>query len=134
MDKAKTNSLIAIIILIILCVALIGYSATLNTQLGSEKTKLMQLNNQILGLDSKVKDLQAKLDSANSQVNNQTNIANNLQNALNVSNQDLNNLRAAYADIETKLKEAVAKTVSEIKPEAQEAVTGAVPSVAPVKR
>ena len=126
MDKVKTNFVIAIAVLVILSIVLTGYAASLNSQLSAEKTKVMQLNDQIAGLNTKANGLQTQLTSLTGQANDQTNRANNLQNSLNAANAELGNLRAAYADLESKLKAQIAAAEA-LKTPSQPAVSEAVP-------
>ena len=104
MDKVKTNFVIAIAVLVVLSIILAGYAASLNGRLGDEKTKIMQLNDQISGLNAKANDLQAQLTSLTVQANDQTNLVSSLQKALSASNTELENLKTAYVDLESKLK------------------------------
>jgi predicted nucleic acid-binding Zn-ribbon protein len=108
MDKIKSNFIIAIVALVVLCIILVSYAAGLNGQLGAEKTKVMQLNDQIAGLNAKTSELQAQLSSLTAQAGSQTNLVNSLQNSLNAANTELDNLRAAYTGLELKLKEKIA--------------------------
>ena len=100
-------NIIVIAVLVILCIVLAGYAASLNSQLGAEKTKTMQLNDQIAGLNAKANGLQTQLTSLTTQAANQTNLASSLQNSLNAAKAELGNLRTAYADLESKLKTQV---------------------------
>ena len=107
MDKIKNNSVVVVVILVILCVAFAGYAASLNAQLGAEKTKTMQLNDQIAGLKTKVSGLEVQLASVTTQSNDQAAIASNLQSSLDKANAGLEKLKAEYSDLESKLKEQV---------------------------
>jgi len=120
MDKAKTNFLIIIAVLVILCVVLAGYAAGLNSQLGAEKIKVMQLNDQIAGLNAKANDLQTQLASLTVQANDQTNLAVSLQKSLNAANAELASLKTEYVDLESKLKAQVSAEI--LQPAASEAV------------
>nr|MBU1328322.1 hypothetical protein [Candidatus Omnitrophota bacterium] len=111
MDKIKTNFVIIIAISVILCIVLMGYAAGLSSQLGAEKIKTMQLNDQIAGLNAKVNDSQAQLASAVTKANDQTNLVNSLQasvnslrSSLDTANVELEKLKTAYANLESKLK------------------------------
>ncbi|MDP2920801.1 MAG: hypothetical protein Q8O12_00330 [Candidatus Omnitrophota bacterium] len=103
MDKAKTN-LVIISVLAALLIITIGYAAGLNSQLSAEKIKTIQLNDQIAGLNAKASDLQKQLTGAINQANDQIAVAGSQQNSLNAANAELTNLKAAYADLESKLK------------------------------
>lgn len=114
MDKVKTNFVIIIAALAILCIVLAGYAASLNSQLSAEKIKTMQLNDQIAGFNTKVNDLQTQLTSATTKANDQTNLVNSLQSSLSslrssldTANAELEKLKTANIDIESKLKEEV---------------------------
>jgi len=107
MDKIKSNFMVVVAVLIVLCIVLAGYATSLNSQLGAEKTKVIQLNDQIAGLNAKANDLQTQLTSLTAQASDQTNLANSLQNFLNAANAELGKLRTAYADLESKLKTQV---------------------------
>jgi len=120
MDKAKVNFAIVIAVLVVLCIGIAGYAASLNSQLSAEKTKVMQLNDQIAGLNSKANGLQAQLVGLTAQASNQTSIVNGLENSLNAANAELGNLRAAYADLESKLKAKI--SAETMQPAAIEAV------------
>ncbi len=120
MDKAKVNFVIAIAVLVVLCIVIAGYAASLNSQLSAKKTKVMQLNDQIAGLNTKANGLQTQLTSLTGQANNQTNLANSLQNSLNAANAELGNLKAACADLESKLKAQI--SAETLQPAASEAV------------
>jgi len=100
MDKTK-------IILTVLCIVAIGYAASLNAQLGAEKTKTMQLNDQIAGLKTKVSGLEMQLTSAATRSNDQVALVNNLRNSLDKVNAELGKLKTAYSSLESKLKEQV---------------------------
>ncbi len=111
MDKVKTNFVIVISVLAILCVVLAGYAMSLNGQLGAEKTKTLQLNDRIAGLNTKTNDLQTQLTTAVNKANDEANLAGNLQNTLNnmrgsldAANAELEKLKTAYADLELKTK------------------------------
>lgn len=119
MDKAKANLMIIIAVLAILCIVLVGYAASLNSQLGAEKTKVMQLNDQIVGLNDKANGLQTQLTSLTVQANDQTNLASSLQKSLSAANVELDSLKTAYADLESKLKAQVsAETLQPLDSEA----------------
>ena len=120
MDKIKSNFMIAVAVLVVLCIVIAGYAASLNSQLNAEKTKGMQLNDQIAGLNTKASGLQAQLASLIAQAGDQKNIANNLQNSLNAANAELGNLKTAYADLESKLKARI--SADTLQPAAIEAV------------
>ncbi len=107
MDKVKTNFMVAIAVLVVVCIVLMGYAASLNSQLSAEKIKTRQLNDQIAGLNSKAGDLQVQLTNATAQVNNQTGLAANLQATLDKVNAELADLKTAYSDLESKLKAQV---------------------------
>jgi peptidoglycan hydrolase CwlO-like protein len=118
MDKLKTNLMIIIAVLVVLCIVLIGYSANLNAQLGAEKTKTMQLNDQIAGLTAKVKDVQSQLAGANTKTSDQANVVTSLQGSvdslkksLDTADTELANLKTAYVNLESKLKEQAATAV-----------------------
>ena len=111
MDKVKTNFVIVIAALAILCIVLSGYAVNLNNQLGAEKTRAIELNDQITGFNTKVNSLEAQLTSATTKANDQTNLINSLQSSLNslrssldTANVELEKLKTAYADLESKLK------------------------------
>jgi len=99
MYKVKNNFVIVIAALSVLCIALAGYAAGLNSRLNTEKTKTLQLNDRIAGLNAKVNDLQAQLASAAVKAN----LAADLQVSLDAVNAELAKLKAAYADLESKL-------------------------------
>jgi chromosome segregation ATPase len=114
MDKVKSNFIIVVVVLIVLCVVLAGYAAGLNGQLGAEKTKVMQLNDQIAGLKAKASDLETQLASLTVKDIDRANLAANLQNSLSAANTELGNFKAelenlktAYAILELKLKAQV---------------------------
>ena len=107
MDKIKNNFVITVVVLVILCIAFAGYAASLNAQLGAEKTKAMQLNDQIAGLKTKVSGLEMQLTSATTQSNDQAAIVSNLKSSLDKVNAELGKLKTAYSDLESKLKEQV---------------------------
>ena len=113
-------NIIVIAVLVILCIVLAGYAASLNSQLGAEKTKTMQLNDQIAGLQGKAVDLQAKLNTLTSQANNQAGIVSSLQGSLDAARSEINNLKATQAELESKLKAGISDV-------ANEADIGAVP-------
>ena len=129
MDKAKIN-LIVIVVLVIACLGIGVYAIGLSGQLNAEKTKSAQLNDQIKGLNSKASDLQAQLSSAVSNANNQASSASNLQSSLNAALAEVDNLKALKAELEVKLQSAI----SNVAANAQKAVTGAVPLMAPEKQ
>jgi len=104
MDKVKINFTVIIAVLAIVCIVLVGYAASLNSQLKAERIKILQLNDQITGLNSKAGDLQVQLTKATAQVNNQTGLAANLQAALDKVNAESANLKTAYSDLKSKLK------------------------------
>jgi chromosome segregation ATPase len=88
-----------------------GYAASLNVQLNSEKAKTMQLSDQVAGFNATVNDLQMKLGSATANANSQTDLVNSLQgtvsslqSSLDAANAELTKLKTAYADLESKLK------------------------------
>lgn len=114
MDKLKTNFVIIIAVLAIAALILIGYAASLSAQLSAEKTIVSQLNGQIAGLNAKANDLQAELAGAVTKANDQMNLVNSLQASVNglqgsldTANAELEKLRTAYADLESKLKTEV---------------------------
>jgi chromosome segregation ATPase len=107
MDKAKTN-LIIIIALVVICISMASYAANLNSQLGAEKTRVMQLNDQIAGLTNKANGLEAQLTSLTVQSSDQTNLVSSLQKSLNTTSMELENLKTAYTELELKLKAAEA--------------------------
>ena len=114
MDKVKTNFVIVITVSVILCIVLIGYAANLSSQLGAEKIKTMQLNDQIAGLNAKTNDLQAQLAGAATAANDHVSLVNSLQasvkslqSSLDTANAELNKLKTAYANLESKLKAEV---------------------------
>ena len=130
MDKAKTNSVIAIGVLIVVCIVLMGYAASINAQLSAEKIKTAQLSDQVAGLNAKAKDLAGQLTSATAQADNQANLANSLQSSLNVSKGELEKLKTAYAELEAKLKSEISSAASQT----GQAATGAISSVVPAKQ
>ena len=130
MDKMKTNFVIAVVVLVVVCIALIGYAASVNAQLSAEKIKTEQLNDRIAGLDAKTKDLTAQLTSAMGQAENQANLLNNLQSSLNASKGELEKLKTAYAELESKLRAEISNAASQ----AEQAVTGAISSTVPAKQ
>jgi predicted nucleic acid-binding Zn-ribbon protein len=103
MDKTKTN-LVIIIALIVLCIVIAIYAADLNSQLGAEKIRIMQLNDQIAGLNAKAGGLEAQLTGLKAQSNDQTNLVSGLQKSLSAASLELESLKAAYAELESKLK------------------------------
>jgi chromosome segregation ATPase len=107
MDKVKSNFIIVAVVLVVLCVVLAGYAVSLNGQLGAEKTKVMQLNDQIAGLKAKTGDLETQLASLAAQAGTQASLASNLQNSLAAANMELENLKTAYTNLESKLKPQV---------------------------
>jgi|GEM_PF-1255404 len=114
MDKVKIGLIAIIAVLVIVSIILTGNVANLNMQLGAEKAKTSQLNNQIAGSNTTVNDLQAQLASATARAAEQSNLANslqasvsNLQNSLSAANAELEKIKTAYADIESKLKEQI---------------------------
>lgn len=111
MDKAKKNLVIAVAMLAIVCVIAAAYAVTLNAQLGTEKTKAMQSNDQIAKLKTEAADLQVQLTNATSKANDQMNLINSLQNSvsslrssLDATSAELEKFKTAYADLESKLK------------------------------
>lgn len=130
MDKTKTKFVIAIAVLAVVCIALIGYAASINAQLSAEKIKTAQLSDQVAGLNAKAKDLAGQLTSTTAQADNQANLANSLQSSLNVSKAELEKLKTAYAELESKLKSEISSAASQ----AGQAVTGAISSVVPAKQ
>ncbi len=114
MDKVKTNFVIVITVAIILCIVLMGYAASLNSQLGAEKIKTMQLNDQIAGLNTKVNDIESQLTTTTAKASDQTSRVtslqsslSNLQSSLDTANAELDKLKTAYANLESKLKAEV---------------------------
>jgi len=107
MDKVKINFTVIIAVLVVVCIVLMGYSASLNSQLSAERIKTLQLNDQIAGLNFKTGDLQVQLTKATAQVNNQTDLAVNLQATLDKVSAELVDLKTAYSDLESKLKAQV---------------------------
>ncbi|MCX5693479.1 MAG: hypothetical protein NTX47_07385 [Candidatus Omnitrophica bacterium] len=114
MDKIKSNFMIVVAVLIVLCIVLAGYAASLNSQLSAEKTKVIQLNDQIAGLNAKANGLQTQLTSLTAQAGDQTTLVNSLQGSLNslrssldTANAESEKLKTAYADLESKLKTQV---------------------------
>ncbi|MDP2911482.1 MAG: hypothetical protein Q8N76_04020 [Candidatus Omnitrophota bacterium] len=130
MDKTKTKFVIAIAVLAVVCIALIGYAASINAQLSAEKIKTAQLSDQVAGLNAKAKDLAGQLTSTTAQADNQANLANSLQSSLNVSKAELEKLKTAYAELESKLKSEISSAASQT----GQAVTGAISSVVPAKQ
>ncbi|MBU1913500.1 MAG: hypothetical protein KKB22_08210 [Candidatus Omnitrophica bacterium] len=128
MDKAKTNFMVVIAVLAVLCIIFMGYSASLNSQLGTEKTRTMQLNDQIAGLNSKVNDLKMQLNNATAQSANQGTLASNLQSSLNTAMAEIDNLKMLKAELELKLESAVSSAVSKITTNAQQAITATTPA------
>lgn len=104
MDKVKINFTVIITVLAVVCIVLMGYAMSLNSQLGAERIKNLQLNDQIAGLNFKAGDLQVQLTKATAQVNSQTGLAAGLQAALDKVSAELADLKAAYSDLESKLK------------------------------
>jgi chromosome segregation ATPase len=114
MDKVKTNFVIIITISVIVSLVLIGYAASLNSQLSAEKIKTMQLNDQIAGFKAKVNDLEAQLTTTTAKASDQTSLVTSLQSSLNslrssldTANAESDKLKTAYADLESKLKAEV---------------------------
>ena len=107
MDKVKINFTVIIAVLVVVCIVLMGYVASLNSQLSAEKTRTLQLDDQIAGLNSKAGDLRVQLTKATAQVNSQTGLAANLQATLDKVNAELADLKTAYSDLESKLKAQV---------------------------
>ena len=130
MDKMKTNFVIAVVVLVVVCIALIGYAASVNAQLNAEKIKTAQLSDQIAGLNAKAEDLAAKLASATARADNQANLVNGLQSSLNSSKAEAEKLKTAYAELESKLKSEIYNAASQ----AQQDVTGAISSTVPAKQ
>ncbi len=127
MDKAKTNFIIIISVLAIVSLFLIGYAASLSAQLGAEKVKTMQFNDQIAGLKAKVNDSEAQLASVIAKTTDQTNLVNSLQASvsslqglLDTANVESAKLKTEYANLEAKLKTEVPVNTPE--PAASEAV------------
>lgn len=127
MDKAKTNFVIIISVLAIVSLFLIGYAASLSVQLGAEKTKAMQLNDQITGLKDKVNDSEAQLASVTANTAGQADLVNSLrasvkslQSSLDTANAESAKLKTEYANLEAKLKAEVPVNTPE--PAASEAV------------
>ncbi|MDO8603687.1 MAG: hypothetical protein Q7O04_07560 [Candidatus Omnitrophota bacterium] len=133
MDKAKVNFVI-IGALVVLCVVIIGYAASLNAQLGAEKTKTMQLNDRIAGLNSKVNDLNVQLTGVTTQANEKTMLLNNLQSSLGAAMAEIDSLKTLKAELESKLQSAISNVTSQVTEKAQQAVTGTASSVAPLKQ
>ena len=130
MDKTKTNFVIAIAVLTVVCIALMGYAASVNAQLNAEKIKTAKFSDQIAGLNAKAKDLETKLTSATAQADNQASLVNSLQSSLNVSKVESEKLKTAYAELESKLKSEISSAASR----AEQTVTGAVSSAVPAKQ
>ncbi|MEK6733457.1 MAG: hypothetical protein AABY55_07505 [Candidatus Omnitrophota bacterium] len=130
MDKTKTNFVIAIAVLAVVCIALIGYAASVNAQLSAEKIKTAQLSDQIADLNAKAKDLAAQVTSITARADNQANLVNSLQSSLDVSKAEVGKLKTAYAELELKLKSEISSAASQ----AEQAVTGAISSAVPAKR
>lgn len=114
MDKVKTNFVIVITISVIVSLVLIGYAASLNSQLSAEKIKTMQLNDQIAGFKTKVNDLEAQLTTTTAKASDQTSLVTSLQSSLNslrssldIANAESDKLKTAYANLESKLKAEV---------------------------
>lgn len=114
MDKVKTNFVIVITVSVILCIVLVGYAAGLSSQLGAEKVKTMQLNDQIAGFKTKVNDLEVQLTTTTAKASDQTSLVTSLQSSLNslrssldIANTEADKLKTAYANLESKLKEQV---------------------------
>ena len=107
MDKVKNNFVVVVVGLVILCIVLAGYAVSLNAQLSAEKIKTMQLNDQITGLNAKVNDLQAQLISSATQANDQAALVSGLQSSLDKLRVESENLKTAYSDLESKLKEQI---------------------------
>jgi len=107
MDKIKSNFIIVAVALVFLCVVLAGYAVILNGQLGAEKTKVMQLNDQIAGLKAKSGDLEKQLTGLTAKSIDQANLSVNLQKSLAMANTELENLKTAYTNLESKLKTQV---------------------------
>jgi len=128
MNKLKINSVVIIAILVVLSIVLVSYAADLNSQLGAEKTKTMQLNDQIAGLNAKVNDLKAQLDKAAVQSSSQAALAGNLQGSLNAAMAEIDNLKMLKAELESKLESAISGAVSQITTNAQQAITETAPA------
>jgi chromosome segregation ATPase len=114
MDKVKTNFVIIISVLVIVSLVLIGYAASLSAQVGAEKIKTMQLNDQIAGFKAKVNDLKVQLTTATANASDQTSLVTSLQSSLNslrssldTANAELEKLKTANIDLESKLKAEV---------------------------
>ncbi len=114
MDKVKTNFVIIITISVIVSLVLIGYAASLNSQLSAEKIKTMQINDQIAGFKTKVNDLEAQLTTTTAKASDQTSLVTSLQSSLNslrssldTANAESDKLKTAYANLESKLKAEV---------------------------
>ena len=107
MDKIKNNFVVVAVALIILCIILAGYAASLNAQLSAEKIKTMQLNDQIAGLNAKVNDLQAQLISSTTKANDQATLVSSLQSSIDKLSAESEKLKTAYSDLESKLKEQI---------------------------
>jgi chromosome segregation ATPase len=114
MDKTKANFIITIVVLVIISLVLMGYIANLNAQLNNEKIKTLQLNDRIAGLNAKANDIQVQLASATNKASDQTNLVNslqasvnNLQSSLDTANAELEKVKKAYEDLESKLKAQV---------------------------
>jgi len=129
MDKTKIN-LIVIAILVIICLSVGAYASGLNGQLNLEKTRSAQLNDQIKGLNLKVSGLETQLSGAISRANDQASLVANLESSLNAALSEVNNLKAVNSELEAKLQSAISNASAN----AQEAVTGALPSIAPAKQ
>jgi chromosome segregation ATPase len=130
MDKTKTKFVIAIAVLAVVCIALIGYAASVNAQLSAEKIKAAKFSDQIAGLNAKAKDLETQLTSTTAQADNQANLVNSMQSSLNASNAELEKLKTSYTELESKLKSEISSAASR----AEQAVTGAVSSAVPAKQ
>ncbi|HAZ09767.1 MAG TPA: hypothetical protein DCY56_01485 [Candidatus Omnitrophica bacterium] len=114
MDKVKTNFVIVITISVIVSLVLIGYAASLSSQLGAEKIKTMQLNDQIAGFKTKVNDLDVQLTTTTAKASDQASLVTSLQSSLNslrssldTANAESDKLKTAYANLESKLKAEV---------------------------
>jgi biopolymer transport protein ExbB/TolQ len=88
MEKAKTNLLIAFVVVTLVCIILVVNAIALNTQLNALRPKAAKSD----ALESELADLKVKYDG-------QARLIRDLQNSLDIARRDAESLRGANASL-----------------------------------